>query len=91
MPCKKDNEIKEDIICRCRTQTIWATLETLQKERFMNILLLHLKTGVMLGVGAVFKFYSGTDEKRCPEWIQKHHLEFVYRIQRSSLEDAIGY
>ena len=46
----------------------------------MNRLLPHLKSGVMLGVGAVFKFYSGTDESRCPNWIQKHHLEFAYRI-----------
>ena len=59
---------------------IWVALGAPKQERFMNKLLPHLKTGVMLGVGAVFKFYSGTDEKRCPEWIQKHHLEFVYRI-----------
>lgn len=61
-------------------QIIWVALGAPKQERFMNKLLPHLKQGVMLGVGAVFKFYSGTDEKRCPEWIQKHHLEFVYRI-----------
>lgn len=61
---------------------IWVALGAPKQERFMNKLLPHLKQGVMLGVGAVFKFYSGTDEKRCPEWIQKHHLEFVYRIMQ---------
>ena len=59
---------------------IWIALGAPKQERFMNRLLPHLKSGVMIAVGAVFKFYSGTDESRCPEWIQKHHLEFVYRI-----------
>jgi len=59
---------------------IWVALGAPKQERFMNRLLPHLKTGVMLGVGAVFKFYSGTEEKRCPEWLQKHHMEFLYRI-----------
>ena len=34
----------------------------------------------MIAVGAAFKFYSGTDEKRAPEWMLKAHMEFVYRI-----------
>lgn len=59
---------------------IWVALGAPKQERFMNRLLPHLKSGVMLGVGAVFKFYSGTDESRCPKWIQKHHMEFLYRI-----------
>ena len=59
---------------------IWVALGAPKQERFMNRLLPYLKSGVMLGVGAVFKFYSGQEESRCPEWIQKHHLEFVYRI-----------
>lgn len=59
---------------------IWVALGAPKQERFMNRLLPHLKKGVMLGVGAVFKFYSGTDESRCPKWIQNHHMEFLYRI-----------
>ena len=59
---------------------IWVALGAPKQERFMNRLLPYLKSGVMIAVGAAFKFYSGTDEKRCPQWIQKHHLEFVYRI-----------
>lgn len=61
-------------------QIIWVALGAPKQERFMNRLLPHLKSGVMLGVGAVFKFYSGTEENRCPKWIQKHHMEFLYRI-----------
>lgn len=59
---------------------IWVALGAPKQERFMNLLLPHLKQGVMIGVGAAFKFYSGTDEKRCPEWMQRHHMEFLYRI-----------
>ena len=59
---------------------IWVALGAPKQERFMNRLLPYLKSGVMIGVGAVFKFYSGQEESRCPEWIQKHHLEFLYRI-----------
>ena len=59
---------------------IWVALGAPKQEKFMNKLLPYLKSGVMIAVGAAFKFYSGTDEKRCPKWIQKHHLEFVYRI-----------
>lgn len=59
---------------------IWVALGAPKQERFMNKLLPYLKSGVMIGVGAVFKFYSGTEESRCPQWIQKHHMEFLYRI-----------
>ena len=59
---------------------IWVVLGAPKQEKFMNKLLPYLKSGEMIAVGAAFKFYSGTDEKRCPQWIQKHHLEFVYRI-----------
>ena len=61
---------------------IWVALGAPKQERFMNLLLPHLNQGVMLGVGAAFKFYSGTEERRCPAWMQKCHLEFVYRIMQ---------
>lgn len=40
----------------------------------------YLKRGVMIAVGAAFKFYSGQDEKRAPKWMLDAHMEFVYRI-----------
>lgn len=59
---------------------IWVALGAPKQERFMNKLLPYLQKGVMIGVGAVFKFYSGIDESRCPNWMRKHHMEFIYRI-----------
>lgn len=40
----------------------------------------YLEHGVMISVGAVFKFVSGVEAKRAPQWMIKHHLEFVHRI-----------
>lgn len=59
---------------------IWVALGAPKQEIFMNRLRPHLKRGVMIAVGAVFKFFSGVKAKRAPEWIIKIHLEFAYRI-----------
>ena len=59
---------------------IWVALGAPKQCLFMSRLLPYLKHGVMIGVGAVFKFYSGKSEKRAPDWMLNGHLEFVYRI-----------
>lgn len=59
---------------------IWIALGAPKQEVFMSLLKPHLKRGVMIAVGAAFKFYSGTDTKRAPQWMIKCHLEFVHRI-----------
>lgn len=64
-------------------KVIWVALGAPKQERFMNRLLPHLSQGVMIGVGAVFKFYSGLGERRCPTWMQKNHQEFLFRILQS--------
>lgn len=59
---------------------IWVALGAPKQEQFMARLNPYLKRGVQIAVGAAFKFYSGTSEKRAPEWVVKHHMEFIYRI-----------
>ena len=59
---------------------IWVALGAPKQEIFMSLLKPHLKRGVMIAVGAVFKFYSGTDEKRAPQWMLDARLEWFYRI-----------
>lgn len=61
-------------------EIIWIALGAPKQEIFMSKLKPYLHHGVMIAVGAAFKFYSGTVEKRAPEWMIKAHLEFVYRI-----------
>jgi N-acetylglucosaminyldiphosphoundecaprenol N-acetyl-beta-D-mannosaminyltransferase len=40
-----------------------------------------LSAGLLIGVGAVFDFASGTTE-RAPAWMQKLALEWLYRLVR---------
>lgn len=61
---------------------IWVALGAPKQEQFMHRLQPHLKRGVMIAVGAVFKFYSGLDEKRAPEWVRKRKMEFIYRVMQ---------
>ncbi len=65
-----------------RADIVWVALGAPKQEIFMSLLKPHLKRGVMIAVGAAFKFYSGTDVQRAPEWMVKHHLEFVHRIYK---------
>lgn len=70
-----------DMVNKDGADIIWVALGAPKQEIFMNKLKPYLKRGVMIAVGAVFKFYSGgVDVKRAPEWMVKSHLEFVYRI-----------
>ncbi|MDH6342258.1 N-acetylglucosaminyldiphosphoundecaprenol N-acetyl-beta-D-mannosaminyltransferase [Parabacteroides sp. PFB2-12] len=61
-------------------EIIWVALGAPKQEIFMNRLKPHLQRGVMIAVGAAFKFFSGTEVKRAPEWMIKARLEFLYRI-----------
>ncbi len=59
---------------------IWIALGAPKQEIFMSRLKPYLKRGVMIAVGAAFKFYSGVNVSRAPKWMIEHHMEFVYRI-----------
>lgn len=59
---------------------IWVALGAPKQELFMHRLNPHLSHGVMIAVGAAFKFMSGLEVKRAPKWMVDSHLEFAYRI-----------
>lgn len=61
-------------------EIIWVALGAPKQEIFMSKLKPYLKSGVMIAVGAAFKFYSGTDVNRAPYWMVRAHLEFLHRI-----------
>lgn len=61
---------------------VWVALGAPKQEYFMSMLKPHLSHGVMIAVGAAFKFYSGVDTRRAPQWMIKHHLEFVHRLSK---------
>lgn len=59
---------------------IWLSLGAPKQEKFAVRLVPMLKRGVVIPVGAVFNFRSGLGIKRAPQWMVRHHMEFVYRI-----------
>lgn len=60
---------------------VWVALGAPKQEYFMHYLKPHLSHGVMIAVGAAFKFFSGgADTNRAPKWMIRHHLEFVHRL-----------
>lgn len=69
-----------NLIEKDKADIIWIALGAPKQDFFMNLLEPHLKRGVMIGVGAAFNFFSGKDERRAPKWIQKLHIEFIFRI-----------
>ena len=60
---------------------VFVALGAPKQERFMHMLKPHLHHGVMIAVGAVFKFFSGVESSRAPKWLVEHRLEFLYRIK----------
>lgn len=69
-----------ETINKDRSDIIWVALGAPKQEYFMSKLQPHLSHGIMLGVGAAFKFFSGVDANRAPDWMIRNHLEFVYRV-----------
>lgn len=71
-----------DTITRDGAEIVWVALGAPKQEYFMHRLRPHLQHGIMIAVGAAFKFYSGLGEKRAPEWMIRSHTEFIYRISQ---------
>lgn len=69
-----------EVVERDGADIIWVALGAPKQEYFMYNLKPRLHHGVMIAVGAAFKFYSGQEEKRAPEWMVRAHLEFLFRI-----------
>ena len=61
---------------------VWVALGAPKQEYFMHRLKPHLNHGVMIAVGAVFKFFSGVGVQRAPDWMVRYHLEFVHRLAK---------
>ena len=60
---------------------IFVSLGMPKQELFMHKLIPHLSRGVLIGVGAAFKFHSGlANQKRAPRWMIKAKIEWIHRI-----------
>lgn len=72
---KNISEIKGDYIC---VSNVHTTVGAPKQEKWMATHQGKID-GLMLGVGAGFDYYA-ENIKRAPMWMQKHNLEWVYRL-----------
>lgn len=84
LPFRKVEDFDYPAIARMVEQDgadiVWVALGAPKQEYFMSKLKPHLRHGVMIAVGAAFKFFSGVDTKRAPQWMVRSHIEFVHRL-----------
>lgn len=60
---------------------VWVSLGAPKQEEFSSLLIKEIDKGLIVSVGAAFDFYSlNSKVVRCPNWIQKLRLEWLYRL-----------
>ena len=60
---------------------VWVGLGAVKQEYWMAEHIDVLAPAVLIGVGAAFDFHAGT-VKQAPLWMQRHGLEWSYRLCR---------
>ena len=75
----EDVEITE-MINKTKPDFVWVGLGAPKQEEWMATHQGRID-GLMLGVGAGFDYYA-ENIKRAPMWMQKHNLEWVYRLSQ---------
>lgn len=60
---------------------VWVGLGSPRQEKWMARMRPRLRAPVLIGVGAAFDFHAGV-VPQAPGWMQRHGLEWVYRVRR---------
>jgi len=68
-------------ICKLKPQILLVAYGAPKQDKFIAKYKKELAVPVMIGVGGSFDFISGRI-KRAPQWMQKTHLEWLYRLFR---------
>ncbi|HMS64855.1 MAG TPA: WecB/TagA/CpsF family glycosyltransferase [Ignavibacteria bacterium] len=76
---KNTNDLIIEKINSANPDVIWISLGGGKQEIWMKNNYFKLKKGLMTGVGAAFRFYTG-DIKRAPLFFQKAGLEWFFRL-----------
>lgn len=74
----EDREIVERINA-ARPDIVWVGLGTPKQERWMAEHLGRVSAPVMISVGAAFDFHAGV-KRQAPAWMQRHGLEWLFRL-----------
>lgn len=75
---EEEDKLIVDRINELQPDFVWVGLSCPKQERWMHEHLGRVN-GLMVGVGAGFDYYAG-NISRAPEWMQKHNLEWLYRL-----------
>lgn len=86
----QDNEMMLNILNDANPDIIWVSFGGGKQEKWMYNNISKLNRGVMIGVGAAFKWMIG-DLKTPPKAIQKMGLQWVYRISQALIRDPKKY
>ena len=79
MTAQEDREIQERIAL-AKPDFVWVGLGAPKQEIWMHDHQGRVQ-GLMVGVGAAFDYTAG-NISRAPQWMQKHNLEWLYRLMQ---------
>lgn len=77
---EKEDKVIIERINETNPDFVWVGLGAPKQEKWMAEHQGKIN-GLMIGVGAGFDYYAGNIE-RAPEWMQKHNLEWLYRLMQ---------
>lgn len=77
---EEEDKIVIEKINQSKPDFVWVGLGAPKQEKWMAEHQGKID-GLMLGVGAGFDYYAG-NIKRAPMWMQKHNLEWLYRLMQ---------
>jgi len=84
----EDNRRMLDKIREARPDIIWVCFGGQKQEQWMNKNLPALESGVMIGVGAAFRFFIG-EIVTPPPIFQKMGLQWLFRLTEAFLKDPV--
>ena len=85
-----DNRRMLEKIRAARPDIIWVCFGGGKQERWMKQNLAALDSGVMIGVGAAFRFFTG-DIITPPQIFQKLGLQWLFRLTEAFLKDPLHF
>lgn len=81
-----DNKMMLDLVNRENPDIIWVSFGGGKQEKWMHDTIADLDRGVMIGIGAGFKWFLG-DLRTPPILVQKMGLQWTYRQTQNLLEN----
>ncbi|GFO69654.1 glycosyl transferase [Geomonas limicola] len=84
----QDNRCMIEKVKAAKPDIIWVCFGGVKQERWMKKHFASLDSGIMIGVGAAFRFFIG-EIVTPPESIQKLGLQWLFRLSQAFVRDPI--